>query len=177
MYEIEHRAVLTEETYRALAAKLEREAIRLGADDKEVLYYIFTDKLLKVVHNVSRGTGKISLKLQALGNGSSFQELEVPFPAESFEAMKNICDNISAPEQVIRGTQKRTNYSYKEVEIALKWSEDWGYHVEFEKMISDLKEKEATDAHIAEVAEHFSVSLMTEDEVAAFSAKVRASKK
>ncbi|MDD2657243.1 MAG: CYTH domain-containing protein [Candidatus Pacebacteria bacterium] len=177
MYEIEYRAVLTEGAYKELTERLANEATLLGTDDKEVSYYIFPDKLLKVVRNISKGTGKISLKLTALGAGSSFQEFEVPFPEESFETMKNICENISTPDQVISGTQKRTNYEHKGVEIALKWSEDWGYHVEFEIMVSDLSEKEAADARIRDAAEALSVPLMTEEEVAAFSAKVRAKKK
>jgi adenylate cyclase class IV len=177
MYEIEHRALLTEENYKALAERLAREAKLLGADDKEVSYYIFPDKLLKVVRNISKSTGKISLKLNALGTGSSFKEFEVPFPEESFETMKSICDNISTPDQVISGTQKRTNYEYLGVEIALKWSEDWGYHAEFEIMISDPSEKEAADVRIREAAESLSVPLMTDDEVAAFITKVRAEKK
>jgi len=53
MYEIEHRAVLTEETYKELAERLAREATLLGADDKEVSYYIFRDRLLKVVRNIT----------------------------------------------------------------------------------------------------------------------------
>lgn len=176
MYEIEHRALLTEETYGALAQRLAKETRGLGNDDKEVSYYIFPDKLLKVVRNISKGTAKLSLKLNVLGAGSSFQEFEVSFPEESFETMKSICSNISAPEQVISGTQKRSNYAYEGVEIALKWSEDWGYHVEFEIMVSDLSEKEGADARIREVAKRFSVPLMTEEEVAAFSAEVRSRK-
>lgn len=177
MYEIEHRAILTEESYKALADRLAREAKLLGVDDKEVSYYIFHDKLLKVVRNISQGTAKLSLKLNTLGEGSSFQEFEVPFPEESFETMKSIVDSISSPDQVISGTQKRTNYEYKGVEIALKWSEDWGYHAEFEIMISDLSQKETADARIVEVAKTLSVTLMTEEEVKAFSAEVRAKQK
>jgi adenylate cyclase class IV len=177
MYEIEHRAVLSEEQYNELAEKLTHEATLLGSDDKEVSYYIFPDKLLKVVRNISKGTAKLSLKLNALGAGSSFQEFEIPFPEESFETMKNICDSISAPDQVISGTQKRTNYEYLGVEIALKWSEDWGYHVEFEIMVFDLSEKETADARIEKVAQDLSVSLMTDEEVKIFSDRVRTKKK
>ncbi|MDO8451562.1 MAG: CYTH domain-containing protein [bacterium] len=177
MYEIEHRALLTEEGYKALAEKLADEAKVLGTDDKEVSYYIFSDKLLKVVRNISQGTAKLSLKLNTLGAGSSFQEFEVPFPEGSFETMKNIVGSISSPDQVISGTQKRTNYEYKGVEIALKWNEDWDYHAEFEIMIPDLSEKESADARIHEVAKLLSVQLMTEEEVKAFSAEVRAKQK
>jgi adenylate cyclase class IV len=177
MYEIEHRAVLTEDAYKRLTEELEREAASLGSDDKEVSYYIFADKLLKVMRNVSKGTGRLSLKLNTLGAGSSFQEFEVEFPEDSFETMKSICSNICTPDQVISGTQRRTDYEYKGVEIALKWSEDWGYHVEFEVMVPSLDEKEAADARIMEVAKSLSVSLMTEEEVGVFSANVRAKRK
>ena len=177
MYEIEHRALLTEESYKTLNEILARESTLFGTDDKEVSYYIFPDKLLKVVRNISLGTAKLSLKLNALGEGSSFQEFEVPFPEASFETMKNIVSSISTPDQVISGTQKRTNYEYKGVEIALKWSEDWGYHAEFEIMISDLAEKEVADKKIHETAKELSVRLMSEEEVKTFSAKVRAKQK
>ena len=91
--------------------------------------------------------------------------------------MKNICDSISAADQVISGTQKRTNYEYRGVEIALKWSEDWGYHAELEIMIPDLSEKEVADARITEVAKNLSISLMTEEEISTFLAEVRLKKK
>lgn len=177
MYEIEHRALLTEESYATLAQKLAEAGVSLGSDDKEVAYYIFPDKLLKVVRNISKSTGVLSLKLNTLGNGSSFEEHEVTFPAEDFDTMRAICGAISSPDQVIVGTQRRTNFLYKDVEIALKWSEDWQYHAEFEVVVQTLDEKDAADAKILAVAEELSVTPMTQEEIAEFSAKVRASKK
>jgi len=177
MFEIEHRAVLTEAEHSALEAALTSRAQLLGTDDKKVGYYIFPDKLLKVVHNISRGDAKLSLKLTALGEGSAFKELEVPFAEGSIETMKEICDLITCPQQVIWGTQKRTNYELEGVEIALKWSEDWGHHVEFEIVVPDLAEKDAADERIKDVAQSLAVTLMTEEEVAAFSAKARAARK
>lgn len=176
MYEIEHRALLTEDQYHQLSERLRTDAELLGQDDKDVAYYIFPDKLLKVVKNISKNTGVLSLKLNTLGNGSSFQEVEAPFSPESYDAMRHICDEISTPSQVIVGTQKRTNFMYEGVEIALKWSEDWSYHVELEVMIDDLSKKDAADQQIRSVADSLSISLMTEEEVAAFTAKVRANR-
>jgi len=177
MYEIEHRAILTEEEYHALTEKLTHEAILLGIDNKDVSYYIFPDKLLKVVRNISKNTAKLSLKLNTLGESSSFQEFEVPFPEDSFETMKSICNSISSHDQVISGTQRRTNYEYQGIEIALKWSEDWGYHVELEIMISDLSEKESADSRIIKVARSLSIPLMTDEEISNFLAEVRAKNK
>ncbi len=173
MFEIEHRGILSKESYEALSKRLAKEATILGADDKEVAYYIFPDKLLKVVRNISKSTTMLSLKLNTLGSGSLFEEFEVPFHEDSFNTLRNICDHVCAPEQVIIGTQKRTNYEYEGVEIALKWSEDWEYHVELEITVEEESEKETADSRIHKVADFFSIPLMTEEEVAEFSTKVR----
>ena len=173
MYEIEHRGVLTEQQYHSLYEVLTTHAENLGVDDKEVSYYIFPEKLLKVVNNLSRGTAVLSLKLTALGQGSAFKELEVPFDPKQFTSLNAICAEITAPQQIITGTQKRTNFMYSGIEIALKWSEDWGFHIELEKLIEDIKDKEAADLAIQDVANHFSITFMSEEEVSAFAHAVR----
>lgn len=173
MYEIEHRAILSKQQYENLKVLLSTQAKSLGSDDKDVSYYIFPEKLLKVVRNISKGTGVLSLKLNALGQGSAFKEFEVVFPIEQFDVMNTICGEVSTPQQIIVGTQKRSNFEYQGVEIALKWSEDWGYHVELEKLISNLADKDAADAAIVKVAKHFSITLMSEEEVAAFARSVK----
>lgn len=177
MFEIEHRTLLTQDEYDTLKDRLVKDGTLIGEDDKEVSYYIYPDKLLKIVRSISKKTAKISLKLNALGSGSSFKELEVEFPEESTDLMNEICGHISGADQVIQGTQQRTNFKYQDVDIALKWSEDWSYHVEFEIMIPDLAQKEAADNHIKSVAESLGVTLMTEEEVAVFITKVKDAKK
>ncbi|MBP6868850.1 MAG: hypothetical protein KBC16_01945 [Candidatus Pacebacteria bacterium] len=177
MYEIEHRALLTEEKYKELDEKLRADAECLGEDDKDVAYFIFPDKLLKVVKNISKGTAKLSLKLNTLGSGSSFREIEVDFKDSQFESLKELCHAVSTPDQVIEGTQKRTNFMFKGVEIALKWSEDWGYHAEFEIVIDSLASKDDADTTITNVANSLDITLMTDEEVKEFSDKVRAQKK
>ncbi len=176
-YEIEHRAVLTEEAYEALKGRLLSETTMIGEDDKEVLYYIYSDKLLKVVKNLSKNTAVLSLKLNVLGQGSLFQEIDIPFSMESFEDMERVCNEIALADQVISGTQKRTNFSYDDVEIALKWSEDWGYHVEFEIIITNKSLKESANQKIHTVAKHFNITLMTEEEVKTFLVNVQAKHK
>lgn len=36
--------------------------------------------------------------------------------------------------------QKRHNFIYKEVELALKFSDTWGYHLELEVVVNDLSQ-------------------------------------
>ena len=102
MYEIEHRAVLTEPQYDSLKKALAAQAEGLGTDDKEVSYFIFPDKLLKVVNNLSKGTAVLSLKLTALGQGSAFKELEVPFAPEQYATLNAICKEITPRNRSLR---------------------------------------------------------------------------
>jgi hypothetical protein len=57
------------------------------------------------------------------------------------------------------------------VEIAVKWSEAWGHHAEFEVLLddgaSDAAQREAAD-RVTGAAEELGVTLMTEQELAQF---------
>ena len=67
--------------------------------------------------------------------------------------------------------QKRKNYVYKGVEVALKYSEVWGHHLELEIMIADIKEKEQAEKKIREAANDLNIKLMTDEELAEFTKK------
>ncbi len=63
------------------------------------------------------------------------------------------------------------------MEIAVKWSEAWGHHAEFEVLLdddpSDAARQEATDRIFA-VAKELDATLMTERELADFTAAFEA---
>jgi len=63
---------------------------------------------------------------------------------------------------------KRGIIIYKGVELALKWSEAWGHHLELEVVVSDLAKKEEIEKKIAAVADELRVSLMTNRELLEF---------
>lgn len=172
MIEIEKRGLLSLEKYNELLSFLDKSAESLGEDDKDVVYYIYPDKLLKVVHNLSKKNAKISLKMNKLGDGSSTLETEIVFSSEDFKNMKYILDVIGQAPQVIEGTQKRKNYIYKECEIAVKWSKDYGYHFEIEKVTEDKDTIEKIEKEIESVSEDLGVVTMTNEEIKQLQIKI-----
>ena len=135
MLEIEFRSIFNQEKYNELKVFLDERAENLGEDNKDCYYYIFKDKLVKLVDNISQNSAKISLKLNKIGDGPAFPELELYFSQDQFKTAKTILENVMAPDKVMNGLQKRNNYKYKGCQIALKHSDAWGYHLEIEKVI------------------------------------------
>lgn len=162
--EIEFRALFDEKKHQELMAFLSENGKDLGEDDKDTYFFIFKDKLLKVVKNISKGTGKVVLKLNKIGEGSNFEEIEIPLHIDEADRMADLFQTLELPAQLIHNDQKRQNFIYKDVEIAVKYSIDWGYHAELEIMINDLVEKETAEDKIRKVAEELGLRLMTDEE-------------
>lgn len=171
MLEIEKRGFLTEEKYNELLIFLNKNGESLGADDKDAVYYIYPDKLLKVVNNISKQNAKVSLKMNKIGEGSAFPETEVFFDQKDFEKMKYILDTIAKPEKVMDGIQKRKNFEYKGCEIAIKWSEAWGFHFEIEKMVSEQSEVKKAEKELHNVADELGIKILTDEELKEFAKK------
>lgn len=167
-FEIEYRAKFDQKKYDELRAFLDKNAKSLGEDNKDCYYYIFEDKLLKVVSNTSQKTAKISLKLNRIGQGAVFPEMEFYFRPDQFDVARRVFDSLKLPAKVMHGPQERINYSYEECEIALKWSDAWGYHLEIEQVVGDRDKQVAVEIHIHEVAKKLGVHLMDEDELREF---------
>lgn len=166
--EIEFRSRFDEKKYDELKKFLDKNAEDLGKDDKDVHFFILPDRLAKVVDNKSKGTAKIVLKLQKIGKGIDFEEIEVEIkPSKVSDAVK-LLKNLRNYDTIMNTFQKRHNYKYKDVEIALKWSDVWGYHLELEILVDNLNKKENAEKSIREVAKGLGISLMTDEELTEF---------
>lgn len=168
MFEIEFRSRLNKDRFYSLKKYLNENAENLGDDDKDCYYYIFSDKLLKVVNNISKNTAKLSLKLNRIGNGAVFPEIEFDFFPKDFEKVKKLVDSLDLPAKVMHGPQKRTNYLYKRCEIALKYSDAWGYHLEIEQTVAFENDQKRAEGEIRNVAEELGIHLMSEEELKKF---------
>ena len=168
MIELEFRARFSREKYEEVKNFLETNAKSLGEDDKDCAYFVLPDRLLKVVHNVSQKDAKVSLKLNRLGEGAAFQEMEFHFAESDFELAKKMFKSLGLEAKYLEESQKRVNYLYKGCEIALKIGKTWGHHLEIEKMIENVSEQEAAEREIRAVADELGVVLMTEEEVKKF---------
>ncbi len=172
MIELEFRSMFSKEKYDSLKAFLNEKAECLGQDDKACAYFIFPDRLLKVVHNISKGDAKVSLKLNRIGEGAAFDEMEFHFAEEDFELAKKLFGNLQLNVKYLEESQQRINYIYKDYEIALKYGKTWGYHLEIEKMIADLGEQEQAEQDIRAVSDELGITLMTDEELTRFVRKI-----
>lgn len=170
--EIELRSLLDINKYRGLEAYLKDNALDLGEDDKEVYFFLLSDKIFKAVRNISGKSAKIVAKLNRLGRGSSdFEEIEIPIDSKDFEKTVRLFSALPF-EQIERSYQKRHNYRYLGVDLALKHSESWGYHMELEIVVEDSTEKASAEKKIREVARKLGLKIMTEKEVTLFAKAV-----
>jgi adenylate cyclase class IV len=173
--EIEFRSIVTKEEYDNLLTFLTNEGKDLGEDDKDSSFYLLENKLLKVVENVSKGNAKVCLKLQEVGEGSGKEEFEYPIAKEYVEIAKDVFDNLGFTER-IDSFQKRHNFVYKEIEFAIKYSDDWSYHVEMEILIENEAERLGAESHIKTVAKELGIQLMTDEEQKSLVEKIKAEK-
>lgn len=172
MFEIEFRSRFNKKKFIELKKYLDDHAENLGEDNKDCYYYIFPDKLLKLVSNTSKKTAKISLKLNRIGEGTVFPEIEFYFNPQEFDKAKKLLDALNLPAKIMHGPQERVNYRYKGCEIALKHSDTWGYHLEIEKVIETKEKQQEAEEQIRRVADELGVQLMSEEELKEFTRAV-----
>jgi adenylate cyclase class IV len=61
---------------------------------------------------------------------------------------------------------------YKGVEIALKYSESWGYHMELEIMIASKDDLAGAESQLKSVAEDLGVKIMSPEEQTVFAENI-----
>ncbi|WP_260638811.1 hypothetical protein [Streptomyces angustmyceticus] len=178
--EIEMRARFDKETRDQLVDRLERDGEDLGPDDKHIYFYVLPDQLLKVTDNTAADTAKITLKGSKIGQGAAFAETEFAIaPADVGTAVK-LFNALGFEGTMHEASNLRHNFRFDGVEIAVKWSEAWGYHAEFEVLLDDDAPDAAraeAAAKITDVADELGVTLMTEQELAEFTAAFEAAEK
>lgn len=170
--EIEFRAILEKKKYDDLKKLLKKNACDLGRDNKVVHFFLLPDRIVKVVKNISKKTAKVGIKLNRLGKGTSdFEEIEIPINPSDFDKTIRLFSALHF-DQIQNSFQKRHNYEYNGVELALKHSESWGYHVELEIVIDDISKKEKAEVKIRAVADELGIRIMTEKEITDFAKRI-----
>lgn len=163
--EIEYRSLITEDDFLRLRKFLGENAKLLGEDNKDTVFYIWPDKVIKVANNESTGKAKIALKPGRMYKQAFFHETELTVLPDEVEKAKQFCKGLE-PEKVMEAYQFRTNYLFKGVEIALKYTESFGFHLEFEIMVDDVAKKEEAENVIRSAAEELGVSILTDQQLA-----------
>lgn len=170
--EIEFRSILGKKKYDNLRKFLDKKACDLGEDNKDVFFFLLQDRIVKVVNNISQKTAKIVIKLNRLGRGTcDFEEIEIPINPTDFDKTVRLFSALQF-DQIQNSFQKRHNYEFGGVELALKHSESWGYHMELEIVVDDISKKEEAESKIKDVANKLSIKIMTEQEITDFAKRI-----
>jgi adenylate cyclase class IV len=178
--EIEMRARFDEAAHDRLLSRLEAEGEDLGCDDKLIHFYVLPDKLLKVTDNTATGTAKITLKDSKIGQGSAFPETEIQIARQDVAAAVQVFNALGFDDVRHEAFNRRHNFRFRGVEIAVKWSEAWGHHAEFEVLLGDQPteaERDEAEARVRAVAQELDVPLMSEQELADFTAAFEAAER
>ena len=166
--EVEFRSLVSKEKHDELLEYLQQHGEDLGQDDKNVYFFLLPDQLLKVTHNVSQETAKITAKLSKIGERSDFEEIEIAIDPRDVEKTVRMFKALNLAREVQESFQARRNFIYKEVELAVKYSNTWEYHVELEQVVPDESQKEAAEQAIREVADELGLKLMSDEELREF---------
>lgn len=168
--EVEKRAIVDKETLHALAEKLSSLGAKdLNDDDTETIFYLTDEWQAKVQRKLSKDAeAKIAWKSGGNDGSAQRREIELPFDARNFDTARQIIAAIAPQAQVFETVQRRHDYSLDGVGIALKYSDDWKYHVEFDMVINDSAKAEEAGRLIEEMAAKLGVTLLTADEEKAF---------
>lgn len=165
--EIEFRSRFSYKDYKRLNNFLSKHGNFLGSDDKDTYTFILPDKTLRLVRNVSQRGAKLVFKPNKIGKGSHFEEIEIPIQADDIPSYIKIFSNLGF-NKIIHSYQKRRNYHYRGIELALKHSREWGYHLELEILISRMNEKPKAVQLIKSLAVELGIRLMTDKEIKQF---------
>lgn len=171
--EIELRSRFDKTTYDRLQDFLIKNAEDLGEDNKRIWFFVMPDKLLKVTHNISKQNGKITLKLTKIGYGKSFEEIEYLIKEQDIEKAIKLFTELGH-EYLYEPEILRHDFSYKGVELALKYSKTWGYHMELEILTDSKENEQAAERQIHEVAKELTIPIMSEQELKDFTSNIEA---
>lgn len=164
--EIELRAQFDRQKYEELYHLLQENGKYLGEDDKELHFLIFPDKLLKLVNNISTNSAKVSLKMNRIGQGNDFEEYEFKFNPKDIDVADKIFRTIAKQDYEYQfAFNQRDNFVYNGVEIALKYSNTWGYHAELEILVDDQECVQEAESAIHTVAQELGLTILSQDKL------------
>lgn len=165
-YEYEERAFLTEEDFFRVKKVLEDKTISIKHDNKVSYFFVLPEQNLSIAKNEKKCF--IKYKHGAVGAGNGFAEYEIPIDAQH-------CDQTVSMFNLLFGIKPQTSEQFRinyvlpnGVEIALKYTQTWGFHLEIEKTYSNEEDKPLAEKEVEETAEQLNIRLITNAEMKTF---------
>lgn len=167
--EVEWRGVVDEDQFKGLSDKLlQFGATDLGENNTQTVFYLAKGYQLKVQWAESKCSAKIAWKSGQLGSNGAQEEIEVQLPEEEYQNTQALVERLIPDAERVTTIQRRHDYSLDGLTVSLKYSQDWGYHIEIDKMVKDASGSTAADQEIQKMANRLGVTLLSKEEEAAF---------
>lgn len=165
-YEYEERAFLEEADFLRVLEKLGSMATSKRSDNKVSFFFVVAGKNLSIAQ--SPGKAVIKYKEGAVGIGNGFREHEIPIDVQHTDQIIELFGHLLGVQPQV-SEQFRMNYILPDgIEIALKYTETWGFHMEIEKTYSSEDEREDAKKKISEAMSSLGIKPLSEEEITAF---------
>ena len=168
--EVEIRGLLNKNEYNFLKEYLKGKSDLIEEDNRTACFFIIPNMNLKITKSTSKGIAKIALKS---GNESQSicEEIEVEIKPDDFEKTIEIIESLGFTKSN-KTKQVRTNYYIKDMNLSLKWSDDWGYHFEIDTIATNEKEAELKKTQLIAFAGELHLTVLSNEEIEQISLKI-----
>ena len=166
MIEVEKLGTISGDTYKKLGAEIMAlGGSDLGENNTNTVFFVSDESRVKVQHNTSKNTAKIAWKSGGgLDGVSARQEIELEIDPSRYENAVELLTAMLASSSKISSNQTRHDYRLGDVSIAVKHSEDYGYHVEFDLNVESEDETGGAEAEIFVTAERLNIRVLSASE-------------
>ena len=172
MFEVELRGFLSESDYRGLLKQFTEQALEIEEDHRETTFFIIPNATLKVAKLTSKRQAKVALKLGDIAKSASQKELELDLKESEFDTAVQIFKNLGFSK--IQDTrQLRHNVVIDDIVLSLKWSADWGYHFEVEKLVLSEADVKSAMASLKSFCQLHGLSPLSDQEFEDFCNRVQ----
>lgn len=171
-YEYEERAFLNERSFLNTKNKLDTLALKNELDNKTSYFFVLPDINVSIASSSSKTV--VKYKGGQLGKGNGFEEHEFKIAPESLpQALALFASLLKISPQI--SEQFRINYFLEnKIEVALKYTQTWGFHLEVEKTYTandsadeNYKKTEAMKS-LEALAEELDIHYITDSEMEQF---------
>ena len=158
---------MSEAEFQTLLASLKEIASDFEEDHRDTTFFIIPNATLKVARLRSKERAKIAYKSGDIVRSKGQTEIEIDIPYENYDSaiamFKMLGLNTTQTTQQIR-----FNLMVQDVEIAMKWSEDWGYHFEVEKMVKREADVDMAQRQLADFCKEHGLTPLSDEEFEEF---------
>lgn len=170
--EVELRGLLTEAQYNALVERLDHEGVRVEEDDKDTYFFNVPRGIFKVCNEISKGQGKLSLKVGSEETGA-LEEREIVFKQQQVKDFLKFFGALGYSEYH-HVPQKRKNYFLDGATLSLKFTPDFQYHFELEgELIEDESLVERAKNRLKGICNTYGIVPMDPEEIASRVKEIR----